>query len=89
MKNNLLGFADIKGSISYFCRGTGIGIEDLRDIDTFNIRDKRRKIIGHIDSFDFENDIWYGRILKNSSIYKNMMDGKISSMEFVVKGSED
>lgn len=89
MKNNLVEFVGVKGSISYFCRGCGISPEDLRDIDTFNIRDEKRNIIGSIDSFDFENDIWYGRILKNSSVYKNMIDGIVSSMEFVLKESED
>lgn len=61
MKNNLVEFVDVAGSISYFCRGTGISAEDLRYIDIFNIRDERRNIIGSIDSFDFENDVWYGR----------------------------
>ena len=85
MKNNLIEFVEVMGSISYFCRGTGVGPEDLRDIDTFNIRDEKRNIIGSIDSFDFENDIWYGRILKNSSVYNNMVNGIVSSMKFAVK----
>lgn len=89
MKNNLVEFVDVAGSISYFCRGCGIRPEDLRDIDIFNIRDEKRNIIGSIDSFDFDNDLWFGRILKSSSLCNNMMTGTVSSIEFVVKESED
>lgn len=88
MKNNLVEFVDVMGSISYFCRGTGISQEDLCDIDIFNIRDEKRNIIGSIDSFDFENDIWYGRILKSSSVYENIVNDVTSSMVLVGKRSK-
>lgn len=90
MKNNLVEFAPVQGSLSAMLRALGNTEEALDMIPGTRLRNQDRQVIGFIDSYDLVNDLWYGRILKSSNVYQNMLNGTAKgSFEFALKESED
>lgn len=73
MKNNLVQFAKVYGSISGLLYGLPVNDENTDMLLGSKIRDKDRNVVGTITEVDLDNDIWYGQVLKDSDVYKNIV----------------
>lgn len=87
MKNNLVEFAPIQGSLTAMLDCLSETEETLDMLCRSRFRDQEGQVIGFIDSYDLVNDLWYGRLLKDSAVYQNMLNGTCKgTFEFVLKG---
>ena len=76
---------EVKGPLSYFFpRGIDITEDIAKSIVGKPIRDMDGKVIGKIDSINWETGEWFGRIVVSDSIQETICENYEKSMEVVV-----